>query len=76
MRLRLLAIAVAIAGMAFAVVRDDDANQPVVWASTPVTYVIQQNGSDDIGDGSDLQAIRDALAAWEPFQRWVTESAR
>lgn len=31
----------------------------------PVEYVLEPNGSDDITDGSDLQALRDAFRAWE-----------
>jgi MYXO-CTERM domain-containing protein len=31
----------------------------------PVEYVLEPNGSDDIRDGSDLNAIRDAFRAWE-----------
>jgi uncharacterized protein (TIGR03382 family) len=31
----------------------------------PVEYVLEPNGSDDISDGSDLQALRDAFRAWE-----------
>ena len=31
----------------------------------PVEYVLEPNGSDDVSDGSDLQALRDAFRAWE-----------
>lgn len=31
----------------------------------PVEYVLEPNGVDDISDGSDLQALRDAFRAWE-----------
>lgn len=31
----------------------------------PVPYVLEPNGSDDIDDGSDLDALRDAFRAWE-----------
>lgn len=31
----------------------------------PLEYVLEPSGSDDISDGSDLQAVRDAFRAWE-----------
>lgn len=31
----------------------------------PVEYVLEPNGVDDVSDGSDLQALRDAFRAWE-----------
>lgn len=31
----------------------------------PVEYVLEPTGSDDVDDGSDLQALRDAFRAWQ-----------
>lgn len=31
----------------------------------PIPYVLEPNGSDDIDDGSELDALRDAFRAWE-----------
>jgi hypothetical protein len=39
-------------------------NQPVRWPGNAVTVVLQQDGSADISDGSDLTAVRAAIAEW------------
>ncbi|MCB9645313.1 MAG: matrixin family metalloprotease [Deltaproteobacteria bacterium] len=40
--------------------------QGYVWDTTaPVTYQLQPEGSDDVTDGSDLTAIRNAFNTWE-----------
>ena len=31
----------------------------------PIEYVLEPTGSDDVSDGSDLQALRDAFRAWQ-----------
>lgn len=50
---------------AFAAFMDPSNNtQPVRWAGPTVDIRIQQDGVDDVSDGSDLQAIRRGLAAW------------
>ncbi|MBK04060.1 MAG: hypothetical protein CL920_37110 [Deltaproteobacteria bacterium] len=39
-------------------------NKVVRWANQPVTFEIHKDGSKDVTDGSDIQAIKDALNAW------------
>jgi MYXO-CTERM domain-containing protein len=61
---KLLLLAAAGASLGFNVVRDVGGDGPIVFATPSVTMELQQNGSADIGDGSDLQAIRDAMNEW------------
>lgn len=48
----------------FNVVRDPGTGGAMVWANPTVTYEIQRDGSDDITDGSDIEAIRASLQTW------------
>ena len=48
----------------FNVVRDPATGGAMVWANPTVTYEIQRDGSDDITDGSDIEAIRASLQTW------------
>lgn len=48
----------------FSGVRDPDEEAPIVWADRTVMITVQQDGSDDVQDGSDLAAIRAAMAVW------------
>lgn len=61
---RFVVVAAAVGCLAFTAIRDPDTLSPIVWPVGQIDFVIQQNGSDDINDGSDLEAIRAALAAW------------
>ena len=48
----------------FTVIQDPNTQTPTVWPTRTVTFVIQENGSDDVVDGSDVTALQDALGAW------------
>jgi len=61
---RAIVALVAVPLLGFVVVREIDGDQAIVWENPVVTVEIQQDGSDDVSDGSDLAAIRDALGAW------------
>ena len=37
-------------------------------AHSEVAFVIQQDGVDDIDDGSDLEAVRDAFSSWQTIE--------
>ena len=61
---KLLVLAAAMSSMGFNVVRDVGGDGPIVFLAPTVTMELQQSGSADINDGSDLQAIRDAFEEW------------
>jgi hypothetical protein len=48
----------------FDLVRDPNAEVPIVWETGQVTMTLQQDGSKDIKDGSAFTAIRNAFATW------------
>lgn len=48
----------------FTVERDPTVLAPVRYGALTMAFVLQVDGSDDVADGSDLQALRDALASW------------
>ena len=50
--------------VAFTAIADPSGPTPVVWPSPTITLELQQDGSDDVSDGSDLQAMANALEAW------------
>ena len=54
----------ALASAGFTVVRDPGSLAPIVWPTGQVAMLVQSDGSDDVTDGSDLQAIQDALTTW------------
>lgn len=55
----------ALAGSGFTVVRDPSLAEAIRWTTLPVAVVLQQDGVDDVTDGSDLAGVRAALAAWD-----------
>jgi hypothetical protein len=61
---RLLIVPLALACVGFSVIRDPATLNPIGWASSSVTVRIQQDGAAGITDGSDILAIRAALATW------------
>jgi|GEM_PF-1781175 hypothetical protein len=48
----------------FTVIQDAPTQTPIRWPTTSVTFVVQEDGSDDVADGSDVTAVVDALEAW------------
>ncbi|MBN2358021.1 MAG: matrixin family metalloprotease [Deltaproteobacteria bacterium] len=60
----LAGIAVAAVATAFSAYRDPNRHDGVRWATGAVEVSIQQDGSDDIGDGSDVAALQQAVATW------------
>lgn len=61
---RLLPLVAAASSFGFNVVRDVDGDGPIVFSSPTVTIELHQSGSDDVNDGSDLQALRDSMETW------------
>ncbi|MCC7383778.1 MAG: matrixin family metalloprotease [Deltaproteobacteria bacterium] len=61
---RALLLVAALGSAGFNVIRDPNGNGPILWGTPAMTYQIQQDGSDDVGDGSDIAAIRSALETW------------
>lgn len=59
-----LVLVSSVALVGFTVVRDVGDDGPILWADPTLTVEIQQDGSDDVTDGSDLEALRAALATW------------
>lgn len=49
---------------AFSTARAPGTDEPLRWSTEAIELVIQSDGSDDIDDGSDLDAVRRALAQW------------
>jgi len=56
--------AIAAVAFAFTAFRDPNRQDGIRWSSSAVEVTIQQDGSDDIGDGSDITAIEQAVATW------------
>ncbi|MEE8142248.1 MAG: IPT/TIG domain-containing protein [Planctomycetota bacterium] len=63
LRIPLLLFLLAAPGAAFYPIEINGVS--LYWASLPVSYVIQSQGSDDISDASDDLALRQAFQAWE-----------
>lgn len=61
---RTLLFALAAGSLGFNVIRDPNGDGPIIWPTPTMTFEIQQDGSDDISDGSDIAAIRAALDTW------------
>lgn len=59
---RIGALALLLVG--FTGVRDPDMEAPIVWQDRTVAITVQQDGSADVADGSDLQAIQAAMVVW------------
>lgn len=64
MRRPLLLLVAALPGLGFNVVRDVGGDGPIVFLNPTVTLELHQAGSADVSDGSDLQALRYAMEAW------------
>ncbi|MFH1812153.1 MAG: matrixin family metalloprotease [Pseudomonadota bacterium] len=60
-----LVIGAALAFSGFTAFRDPNRQDAVRWSATNVEISLQQDGSADLGDGSDLAAMRAALATWQ-----------
>ena len=41
-----------------------ESGEEIRWANPQIPYELQQDGSDDLSDGSDLGAIRSAVKSW------------
>ena len=50
---------------AFKFLRTGGTNKPIRWKTLPVKYLIHVSGSDDVSDGSDFKAVKEAFAVWE-----------
>lgn len=49
----------------YTVVRDPAAVEPIRWPTPSIDFVLQQDGSDDVIDGSDLTAMMNGVLAWD-----------
>ncbi len=43
---------------------DGTTDTPVVFPASGVVFVVQEDGSDDVSDGSDVEAMRRAIESW------------
>ena len=41
-----------------------ESGDEIRWANPQISYELQQDGSDDLSDGSDLGAVRLAVKSW------------
>lgn len=60
----LAGVAIAAVATAFTAFRDPNRQDGIRWASSAVEVTIQQDGAEDISDGSDITAIEQAVTTW------------
>ena len=64
MRVLLTVLALLLCTQAAAFSISLQSGEEIRWATPQISYELQQDGSDDLSDGSDLGAVRSAVKSW------------